>query len=91
MTTSGFFYVINHGRTQAQVSLSLARPSVHEIYYLWQTERMFDIGDVAFSQVSDQEKKAYEGNSKETGSFEGYKLRQYWVCLRRLGYEVPQQ
>ncbi|KAH9834791.1 Clavaminate synthase-like protein [Rhodofomes roseus] len=60
MTTSGFFYVINHGHTQAK------------------TDRMFDIGDVAFSQVSDQEKKAYEGNVKELGTYQGYKLRQYW-------------
>jgi len=60
MTTSGFFYVINHGHTQAK------------------TDRMFDIGDVAFNQVSDQEKKAYEGNVKETGTYQGYKLRQYW-------------
>ncbi|EPT03279.1 hypothetical protein FOMPIDRAFT_90926 [Fomitopsis schrenkii] len=60
MTTSGFFYVINHGHTQAQ------------------TDRMFDIADVAFGQVSDQEKKAHEGKVKDTGSYQGYKLRQYW-------------
>ena len=40
---------------------------------------MFDIANVAFSQVSDREKKAYEGKVKETGSYQGYKLRQYWV------------
>ncbi|TFY69355.1 hypothetical protein EVJ58_g450 [Rhodofomes roseus] len=60
MTTSGFFYVVNHGHTKAE------------------TDRMLDIGDAAFTQVSDQEKKAYEGNAMETGTFEGYKLRQYW-------------
>lgn len=44
-----------------------------------QTDRMFDIADVPFSQVSDQEKKAYECNVKEMGTYQGYKLRQYWV------------
>lgn len=41
---------------------------------------MFDIGNVPFSQVSDTEKKTYEGNVKGTGTYQGYKLRQYWVC-----------
>ena len=40
---------------------------------------MFDIADIPFSQVSDAEKKAYEGRVKETGTYQGYKLRQYWV------------
>lgn len=40
---------------------------------------MFDIANVAFSQVSAQEKKAYEGTVKEAGSYQGYKLRQYWA------------
>ena len=42
---------------------------------------MFDIADVPFSQVSEQEKKAYECHVKELGTYQGYKLRQYWVCL----------
>ena len=45
---------------------------------------MFDIANVAFSQVSDREKKAYEGKVKETGSYQGYKLRQYWVYYLQL-------
>ncbi|EED80272.1 predicted protein, partial [Postia placenta Mad-698-R] len=61
LNVQGFFYVINHGLTQAEAS------------------RMFDIGDVPFSQVSEEEKLAYQGNVKETGSYLGYKLRQYWV------------
>lgn len=41
---------------------------------------MFDIGDVALSDaVSDEEKKKYESNTLETGSYQGYKLRRYWV------------
>jgi isopenicillin N synthase-like dioxygenase len=43
-----------------------------------ETERMFDIGDTAFSQVSDEEKQQYAGTMKQTGSYQGYKLRQYW-------------
>ncbi|KAI0943093.1 hypothetical protein AcV7_002333 [Taiwanofungus camphoratus] len=60
MTTQGFFYVINHGYTQAQ------------------NDRIFDIADVPFSLVADEEKRAYAGNIKATGSYQGYKLRQYW-------------
>ena len=40
---------------------------------------MFDIADVTFAQVSDEEKKVYAGKMKETGSYQGYKLRNYWV------------
>ncbi|KAJ7824724.1 Clavaminate synthase-like protein [Mycena olivaceomarginata] len=43
-----------------------------------QTERMFDIADIPFSGVSDEEKSLYRGKMKETGSFQGYKPRQYW-------------
>ncbi|EMD36736.1 hypothetical protein CERSUDRAFT_155002 [Gelatoporia subvermispora B] len=60
MTTIGFFYVINHGLTQAQ------------------NTRIFDVADIPFSQVGDDEKKAFQANIKATGSYQGYKLRQYW-------------
>ncbi|OBZ77057.1 hypothetical protein A0H81_02988 [Grifola frondosa] len=43
-----------------------------------QTDRVFDIADVPFSQVDDEEKRQYAGNIKEQGSFQGYKLRNYW-------------
>ncbi|KAJ7820017.1 Clavaminate synthase-like protein [Mycena olivaceomarginata] len=43
-----------------------------------QTERMFDIADIPFSGVSDEEKSSYSGKMKETGSYQGYKPRQYW-------------
>ncbi|EIW79587.1 Clavaminate synthase-like protein [Coniophora puteana RWD-64-598 SS2] len=56
----GFFYVINHGYTQAQ------------------NERMFDIADRAFTGVSAEEKQLYASNIKQTGSYQGYKLRNYW-------------
>lgn len=40
-----------------------------------------DIADVTFERVSQEEKEAYSGQPKETGSFQGYKLRSYWVCI----------
>ncbi|KAF5388847.1 hypothetical protein D9757_005664 [Collybiopsis confluens] len=41
-------------------------------------EHMFDIADIPFSQVSDEEKEKYVAPTKQTGSYQGYKLRQYW-------------
>ncbi|KJA19089.1 hypothetical protein HYPSUDRAFT_89571 [Hypholoma sublateritium FD-334 SS-4] len=43
-----------------------------------QTERIFDIADVPFSRVDDAEKQVYAGTVNETGSYQGYKLRQFW-------------
>ena len=45
----------------------------------FQTDRIFDIANVPFSQVADEEKLTYHAKMVETGSFQGYKLRQYWV------------
>jgi hypothetical protein len=44
-------------------------------------ERIFDIANVPFEQVPLEEKKQYEGTMKVTGSYQGYKLREYWVGL----------
>ena len=46
---------------------------------MFQTERVFDIANVPFAEVSDEEKLKYNGKMLETGSYQGYKLRQYWV------------
>ncbi|TFK28289.1 Clavaminate synthase-like protein [Coprinopsis marcescibilis] len=43
-----------------------------------ETGRIFDIADVAFSQVGDQEKAQYVAKIKENGSFQGYKPRRFW-------------
>ena len=40
---------------------------------------MTDIADVAFAQVSEEEKKRFDGKIKQEGSWMGYKLRQFWV------------
>ncbi|KAG6917877.1 hypothetical protein DXG01_000647 [Tephrocybe rancida] len=66
MSTVGFFYVINHGYTQEQ-----------RLTLISKTRRIFDIAEIPFT-VSDQEKQKYVGKMKETGSYQGYKLRQYW-------------
>ncbi|KAF8646663.1 hypothetical protein AX16_007161 [Volvariella volvacea WC 439] len=47
-------------------------------YTAEQTARMFDIADVPFAHVSEEEKSVYAGKMKETGSYQGYKPRQYW-------------
>ncbi|KAF7296788.1 Clavaminate synthase-like protein [Mycena indigotica] len=58
---------------------------VHGFFYVvnhgWspeQTARIFDIADIPFSAVSAEEKQVYAGRMKEVGSYQGYKLRQYW-------------
>ncbi|EGO01206.1 hypothetical protein SERLA73DRAFT_105822 [Serpula lacrymans var. lacrymans S7.3] len=43
-----------------------------------ETDRMFDIAEVPFSGVSNEEKQPYTHNIKESGSFQGYKRRSYW-------------
>lgn len=60
LRNQGFFYVVNHGYTSAQMA------------------RIFDIADIPFAHVSEDEKKTYAAKMKETGSFQGYKPRQYW-------------
>lgn len=44
-------------------------------------ERIFDIADVPFTQVADDEKKKFSYDIKATGLYKGYKLRQYWVSI----------
>ncbi|KAJ7118451.1 Clavaminate synthase-like protein [Mycena crocata] len=51
---------------------------VNHGYTASQTERMFDIADVPFSGVTPEDKQRYAGQMKETGSYQGYKPRQYW-------------
>ncbi|KAI3612054.1 Clavaminate synthase-like protein [Moniliophthora roreri] len=41
------------------------------------TERIFNIANILFTLPED-EKKLHDAKSLETGSFEGFKLRQYW-------------
>ncbi|ESK97388.1 hypothetical protein Moror_17819 [Moniliophthora roreri MCA 2997] len=52
--------------------------AINHGYSAEQMERIFDIANVPFDQVSLEEKKRYEGTMKITGSYQGYKLREYW-------------
>ena len=47
-----------------------------------QNERIFDIANLPFEHVPDEEKKRFAGDIKKTGSYRGYNLRNYWVSLR---------
>ncbi|KAG6848923.1 hypothetical protein H0H93_012733 [Arthromyces matolae] len=47
-------------------------------YTTTQSERIFDIANVPFQYVSHEEKTVYAGTMKQSGSYQGYKLRQYW-------------
>lgn len=40
---------------------------------------MFDIADVPFTQVEDEEKMKFTSKIAESGSYRGYKLRNLWV------------
>ncbi|KAI1787058.1 Clavaminate synthase-like protein [Ganoderma leucocontextum] len=44
-----------------------------------ENERMVDIADVPFTQVSEEEQKSFTGKIKEAGSYRGYKPRQFWT------------
>ena len=65
--------------TSSGTSLLVVPRAVEEILSSMQTDRIFDIADVPFAQVPEDEKKRYAGDIKQTGSYRGYKLRQYWV------------
>ncbi|TBU47752.1 Clavaminate synthase-like protein [Dichomitus squalens] len=44
-----------------------------------QNNRIFDVADVPFTQVSEDEKKRFQTKTQETGTPEGYKLRRSWT------------
>ena len=44
-----------------------------------QNDRMFDIAEVPFTQVPEEEKKLYADNIKANATYQGYKFRQVWV------------
>ncbi|KAG2058139.1 Clavaminate synthase-like protein [Suillus hirtellus] len=72
------------GRAELAVELREALTShgfcyiINHGYTQTQNERMFDIADIPMSGVPEDEKRAYTGDSKKTGIFQGYKLIQYW-------------
>ena len=84
MHTHGFVYIVNHGLTQPQVRSGCVTLRGGGTYPLGQRDRMFDIADIAFAKVPEEEKKQFTANFKETGLYSGYKMRQYWVNLSLL-------
>ena len=81
MTKHGFFYVINHGYSLEEVRTILFRDSASMRITTLQNQRVVDIADLPFSQVDAEEKQRYAGTMKQTGSYQGYKPRQYWVGI----------
>ncbi|KAI0035420.1 Clavaminate synthase-like protein [Vararia minispora EC-137] len=68
--------------------VEIARDAMHKqgFFYvvnhgfdLAENQRMIDIASVAFEEVDDEEKARYQARIKETGTYLGYKLPQYWV------------
>ncbi|KAF8635637.1 hypothetical protein AX15_000272 [Amanita polypyramis BW_CC] len=43
-----------------------------------QVDRIFDIANLPFVHVSDEEKRQYDSGAKTTGSYQGYKLKNHW-------------
>ena len=76
--------------TSSGTSLLVVPRAVEEILSSMQTDRIFDIADVPFAQVPEDEKKRYAGDIKQTGSYRGYKLRNYWVSIRLLACRILQ-
>ncbi len=78
MRTYGFMYVVNHGLSQAQVSVP--RPSFGIAMMLIlavQNNRMVDIADIPFTQVSEEDKQHFASKTKETGSYGGFKPHEF--------------
>ncbi|GJJ14445.1 hypothetical protein Clacol_008709 [Clathrus columnatus] len=78
LSTTGFFYVINHGYSAEQVSAINSRTFTPSNNINSQTQRLIDIGDIPFTQVNDEEKAEYENKPNEAGTYLGYKPRSYW-------------
>ena len=79
MRTYGFLYIVNHGLTQKEVNFQICPQPQSYLICFEQNDRMCDIANIPFSQVSEEEKRAFTGKIKEVGSYRGYKPRQFWV------------
>lgn len=71
---------------RAEVAI-IARDAMHKQGFFYvinhgldkaEVDRMIDIAAVPFQQVADEEKRRYEAKIKQTGTYYGYKLPQYW-------------
>ncbi|KAJ8457009.1 hypothetical protein ONZ51_g11782 [Trametes cubensis] len=55
-----------------------------------ETDRIFDIADVPFTQVPEDEMKRYTADIKGTGSFRGFKPRELWVIDNGVRDQIEQ-
>lgn len=55
-----------------------------------QITRMFNLSNYASENVSDEEKRKYDGRMRETGTYRGYKLRQFWHIVGGVRDEIEQ-
>ena len=83
MHSVGMFYVVNHGLPQSEVCLSLALPHLILLIlpFVSQNNRIRDIANAMFTEVSEDEKKIYAGQSGDPGKYSGYHLRGHMVCV----------
>ncbi|KAF5344172.1 hypothetical protein D9757_014997 [Collybiopsis confluens] len=66
------------GRAQLASQVREAMSNVGFFYVINHGHSTQQETDIPFSQVSDEEKEKYVAPTKQTGSYQGYKLRQYW-------------
>lgn len=72
MRTRGFFYVVNHGLTEADIA------------------RQVDLGYNILTRTPIEEKRRLEGQMRVTGSYQGFKLRNYWTIDQGVKDEIEQ-
>ena len=69
---NGFVYAINHGYTQAQVSLINPLPFNHSLIYIMdQHDQIFDIADVPFTAMPPEEMKLYTVDIEKLSHYAG--------------------
>lgn len=78
LCANGFIYAINHGYTQAQVSL-IVLVLLTLSHRSDQRDRIFDIADVPFTAVPHEEMQIYTADIARGGFYVGYKPRSYWA------------
>jgi isopenicillin N synthase-like dioxygenase len=86
----GFLYIVNHGYTQEEVKHFFHIICTNH-YISTQTNHMFDLADVPFSCIPEDEKPKYSTQMFETGLEVGFKLRKYWVGGSCLTYDHLKQ
>ena len=79
LRTNGFVYAINHGYTQAQVSLII--PLFPITHLPDQRDRVFDIANLPFTAVPSEEMQMYTVDDGKVGYYAGYRPRSSWASI----------